>query len=97
MVIITGTKGTPLREILAKLGNKQYEYIECRCKWIDKTGSHDEFFGACEYDTKTGNLKALDGDSYSLNDLYIKWMETALDGKLILTVWEEGHMETSND
>ena len=36
----------------------------------------------------------LDGDSYSLDDLYIEWEETVEDGKLILIVWEWGELST---
>lgn len=29
----TGDKGVPLRDIIKHLGNKNYDFIECRCKW----------------------------------------------------------------
>lgn len=85
--LYTGEKGVPLKEIIEKLGNKNYSYIECRCKWVDENGQEqDDFFGACSY--KDGILAPLDGDSYSLDDLYTEWEESKDDEKLILTVWE---------
>jgi len=83
--IYTGEKGIPLREIIEKLGNKNYTQIICRCKYEDYYGEmHDEFFGGCRYEN--GELIPLDGDSYSLDDLYEEWEE---DGEY-LTVWESG-------
>lgn len=93
MIIETGNKGIPLKEIIEKLGNKSYSYIECRCKWVQDGEEFDEFFGACSYDNRTGILNPLDGDSYSLNDLYVEWEEELTkNGKLYLTVWEEGEL-----
>jgi len=91
MIIETGNKGIPLKEIIEKLGNKSYSYIEFRCKWQNGEELDDVFFGACSYDNKTGILTPLDGDSYSLNDLYIDWEEELInDGQFYLTVWEKG-------
>ena len=94
----TGNKGVPLRDIIKHLGNKNYDFIECRCKWINDNGQEqDDFFGACSY--RNGILTPLDGDSYSLEDLYIEWEEFVDieeeytdDGSLILTVWEYGEL-----
>ena len=84
MIIESGYSGTPLRDILAQLGNKPYKQIVFRCKWTENEQAFDEFTGACSYDgTK---LTSLDYDSYSLDDLYTEWQE---DGD-ILTVWEQG-------
>lgn len=92
--LYTGEKGIPLKEIIEKLGNKNYEFIECRCKWKDENGQdQDDFFGACSY--KDGVLTPLDGDLYSLDDLYIEWEEFMTNGKIALTVWEYG--ELSNE
>lgn len=94
--LYTGEKGIPLKEIIEKLGNKNYDFIECRCKWKDENGKEiDDFFGVCSY--KDGILTPLDGDSYSLDDLYIEWEEVVDtdekytdNGGLMLTVWEYG-------
>lgn len=96
--LYTGEKGIPLKEIIKKLGNKNYDFIECRCKWVNKYGQkQDDFFGACCY--KDGILTSLDGDSYSLDDLYTEWEEFVdvdekyIDnGGLVLTVWEYGEL-----
>lgn len=89
--LCTGGKGIPLRDIIKKFGNKNYDFIECRCKWTDGNGQEqDDLFGACSY--KDGVLTPLDGDSYSLDDLYIEWEESVENGKLILTVWEHGEL-----
>ena len=89
--LYTGEKGIPLKDIIKKLGNKDYKYIECRCKYISKDGQEqDDFFGACSY--MDGKLKPLDGDSYSLDDLYIDWKEYMEDGCTYLTVWEYGYL-----
>ena len=96
--LYTGEKGIPLKDIIKSLGNKNYRYIECRCKYISENGQkQDDLFGACSY--INGELKALDGDSYSLDDLYIEWEEFVDieeehtdNGSLILTVWEYGEL-----
>lgn len=89
--LYTGEKGTPLKEIIEKLGNKNYDFIECRCKWVNEYGEkQDELFGACSY--KDGILTPLDGDSYSLDDLYIEWEEHTQDECVCLTVWEYGYL-----
>lgn len=93
-ILETGTKGKKLRDIIAELGNKSYPFIECRCKWTDENGDNDEFFGGCSYDAKTGELKPLDGDTYSLDDLYEEYEEWVDDEEglltICLTVWEYG-------
>lgn len=98
MLIVTGNTGISLREIIAKLGNKSYPYIEVRCKWTKHDGTRcDEFWGSCSYNNETGELRSLDHDSYSLDDLYNEWEEWQdLDekyfdnGQICLTVWEYG-------
>lgn len=86
-----GERGISLKEIIGKLGNKNYDFIECRCKWVDKNGEEqDDFIGACSY--KGGVLTSLDGDSYSLDDLYVEWEETFSNDKVVLTVWEYGEL-----
>ena len=87
--LYTSQKGISLKEIIGKLGNKNYDFIEFRCKWVNENGEEqDVFFGACSY--KDGVLSSLDGVSYSLDDLYDKWEETSDGGQKILTVWEYG-------
>lgn len=94
----TGEKGIPLGEIIEKLGNKNYNLIICRCKWTDNKGQEqDDFFGTCYY--KDGMLIPLDGDTYSLDDLYIEWEEFFDEKKeytnkkgYVLTVWEYGEL-----
>lgn len=96
MVLETGTKGISLREIIAKLGNKTYSYIECRCKWSEEEEQIDMFFGCCSYDNKTNILTPLDGDSYSLDDLYIEWEEFDDDnGQICLIVWKNGELKSN--
>lgn len=91
-ILYVGESGTPLKEIIKSLGNKSYPYIYERCKWIDETGEEqDEYFGVCAYNAETEELIPLDGDSYSLNDLFESWEEDVdIDGDLRLTVWEKG-------
>lgn len=96
-VIETGNTGKPLKDIIAELGNKSYPFIECRCKWTENDEEHDEFFGECAYDNETKELKSLDGDNYSLEDLYEEyeeWLdedeEFSDGGQFCLTVWEHG-------
>lgn len=94
MILCAGETGTPLREIISSLGNKNYSFIRCRCKYKNTIGIMcDEFVGICSYDN--GVLTPLDGDTYSLDDLYEEWEESrTYDGtSLILTVWEYGHLE----
>ena len=96
-VLFKGETGKPLKEIIKDLGNKSYPYISCRCKWTDKDGKHDEYWGACSYNNETKMLSSLDGDSYSLDDLYNEWEEWAdeeiYNGEICLTVWEYGRVE----
>ena len=97
MILCTGEIGTPLREIISSLGNKNYPFIRRRCKYKNTIGIiYDEFLGICSYDN--GVLTSLDGDTYSLDDLYEEWMESnTYDGtSLILTVWEYGHLEETS-
>ena len=56
----------------------------------------DEFWGICSYNN--GVLTPLDGDTYSLDDLYEEWEEsyTYDETSLILTVWEYGHLEETS-
>lgn len=87
--LYTGEKGIPLKEIIGKLGNKNYDFIEFRCRWVDENGEEqDDFIGACSY--KDDVLTPLDGDSYSLYDLYDEWEETFYNDQMMLTVWEYG-------
>lgn len=93
-IIVTGESGIPLKDIIAKLGNKSYCSITCRCKWTENGEEYDELFGACSYNNKTQTLTPLDGDSYSLNDLYEEYEESYdMDGNNYLTVWESGRVE----
>ena len=94
MIINTGERGIPLKEIIKKLGNKSYSYIDCRCKWEENGYKYDEYFGSCSYDSKTEILTPLDYDSYSLDDLYEEWEEWKdNNGQINLTVWEQGYVE----
>ena len=93
--LYTGDSGTSLGEIIRQLGNKSYKKIYQRCKWKDESGKeNDDFFGICSYNSATGKLIPLDGDIYTLNDLYESW-EEGIDpeGDLTLTVWERGVLE----
>lgn len=97
-VIETGTTGRPLKDIIEELGNKSYPLIECRLKWTDENGNeNDDFWGECAYDADKKELIPLDGDSYSLEDLYEEYEEwldeeekIADGGAICLTVWEQG-------
>ena len=98
MIINTGKKGIPLKEIIKKLGNKSYYYIDCCCKWEENGYEHIEYFGSCSYDSKTETLTPLDDDSYSLDDLYEEWEEWEDNkGRTCLTVWEIGTIEEENN
>ncbi len=97
-IIVTGKTGIPLKEIIKKLGNKSYYYIDFRCKWKEYGHEYDEYFGACSYDNKTETLTPLDYDSYSLDDLYEEWEEWKDNkGQINLTVWEIGTIEEENN
>lgn len=92
MEIYSGKNYITLKDIIEKLGNKNYDFIEVRCRWTDKNGQmQDIFFGGCSY--KDGVLISLDGDTYSLNDLYDDYKEFTNDGKTCLTVWENCYMD----
>ena len=90
-IIDCGGVGTSLKKIIEELGNKNYKYICCRVKWTEKDVKYDEFFGACSY--IDGKLIPLDGDTYSLEDLYVEWEEDKdEDDNIYLTVWEQGYV-----
>ena len=102
-MIHTGFTGTSLSEIITMLGNKSYDYIEVRLLWKDADGTeYDEFIGACSYNNtiedSENKLQSLDGDNYSLNDLYIKWKEfgdsnnASGRSRIGLTVWCYGEL-----
>ena len=94
MILCKGETGTPLRDIISSLGNKNYSFIRRRCKYKNTIGIIcDEFLGICSYEN--GVLTSLDGDTYSLDDLYEEWEESnTYDGtSFSLTVWEYGHLE----
>lgn len=91
-IINTGEHGITLKEILSCYDNKNFETIECRCVWYDENDEFfDELFGFCQY--KNGELISLDGDSYSLDDLYIM-SEERENGWL--TVYEYGEYTTES-
>lgn len=97
MILNTGNKGISLREIIEQYGNPKIQTIECRCLYKDLDGNQrDDLFGFCEYEK--GKLSSLDGDTYSLDDLYIAWEideEKCNPLTLIkrhLTVWEYGEL-----
>lgn len=94
MILHTGEVGTTLSSIIKSFGDKSYKLIECRVRWADEHNTpQDDLFGYCSYDAETGDLTALDGDGYSLNDLYTYWDERKEDdGSYVLTVWEEGRL-----
>lgn len=93
--VYTGETGTPLKNIIKKLGGKNYDCIEFRIKWTDCQGKeNDDLFGYCSY--AEGELTPLDYDLYSLNDLYAEWEETIVDGRQILTMWSIGYEEAWN-
>lgn len=90
--------GIPLKDIIDKLGNKSYDYINCRCKYTERDGTiEDMFTGCCSYDSETKTLSSLDGDIYSLDDLYDEWEEWVASknehfdgGEQCLTLWTLG-------
>ena len=84
-----GKKGMPLKEIIEKLGNKNYDFIDFLRRRVDENGEEqNDYIGTCSY--KDNVLTPLYGDSYSLDDLYAEWEETFSNDKVILTVWEYG-------
>ena len=92
-IIITGEKGTPLKDIINNLGNRIYNSVIFRCKWDENGEQFDEFFGMCQYAPATG-LSPLDHDSYSLNDLFMEYEEVVNpDGSYSLIVWEYGEIK----
>ena len=94
MIINTGERWISLKDIIKKLGNKSYSFIEFRCKWKENKYDYDEFFFFFFYNNKTKILTPLDYDSYSLEDLYEEWEEWKDDnGQINLTVWEQGYVE----
>ena len=98
MIIYTGERGIPLKEIIKKLGNKSYPFIEVRCRWTENEYNYNEYIGSCSYDNKTKTLFPHDFDSYSLDDLYEEWEEWRDDNDQInLTVWKGGTIEGENN
>ena len=88
---------TTLREIV---NLKNYPLIECKSLCSDNDDKKtDEQCGYCSY--MNGQLKAIDNNVYSLDDLYVKSQEFVLQtplilgklhypaGTICLTVWSE--------
>lgn len=103
MYLITGEYGTPLKDILKIFGNVNIPIIECRTRYKDENESYcqrDDLFGFCEY--KDGKLLSLDGDTYSLENLYTEWElilnytkpEDYIDR---LIVWQSGRLTNNYD
>lgn len=87
-ILCTGDKGISLREILKnKYNDRDFETIMCRCLWELDDEERDDLIGYCSY--IDGELIPLDGDSYSLEDLYIKDEYDEEDNMLI--IWENGY------
>ena len=72
--------------------SKNYPFIEIRYRYQLEDGTKDDIFaGCCSY--VDGNLKSLDGDTYSLNTVYVDWEKWENDdGETCLTVWREMNM-----
>jgi len=95
-ILKTGGIGIPLKDIINQLGNKDYSCIMYRTLWEYEGKEQDDLFGYCKYEN--GILEPLDSDTYSLDDLYIKWEEWVDtdeefgdNGAICLTVWEQGY------
>ena len=83
------TQEKSLRDIINELGDHDYSEIIVRCAWAVATGEiYDTLSGFCSY--INGELKPLDGDAYSLDDMYERWEETIDNTQRILTVWCRG-------
>lgn len=94
MYLKTGENGIKLKSILDYYNNQDFDEIELRCKWKDLDGTdYDKLIGFCQY--KNGELISLDGDDYSLNDLYVEWRIVTFgkkNSKVGLIVWEDGYL-----
>ena len=70
------------------LGGKEYKRIEYNIEVPKIIGEGTVFFGSCSY--VDGNLKSLDGDTYSLDDEIISYREIAgshtVTGEPVLSV-----------
>lgn len=87
-ILWTGGVGRTLKDILDELENRDFENIMVRCLWKYSDGEeNDDLIGYCSY--INGRLIPQDGDSYSLDDLYVKY-EINND---MLIVWEFGELE----
>ncbi len=76
-------------EIVEKLGNKSYPYIEIRVIFIHKGKENDELYGICAYDNKTKEMTPLDQNDYSIKDHFSKWEEWQnQDDETCLTLWK---------
>lgn len=77
------------KEIIEKLENKSYPYIEIRVVYIHNGKENDEFYGICAYDSQTGIITSLDKDNYSTKDHFSKWEEWQNpDNETCLTLWK---------
>ena len=80
------------------LKGRDYKEIEYRIMLPEGLGTGDAHYGKCQY--INGELKSLDGDSYSLDDEIIRFEETGPDAEIsggaTLTVyisWDTKKME----
>lgn len=86
--------GTPLISIIEQLGNKAYEKIICRCKYIDSRGDlNDDITSSCTYDAKTGLKSTI--NKVTLEDTFNDWKESEINGAPVLTVWYNGMLMKS--
>lgn len=73
-----------LKEIIQFYGNKDYDYIEERFKWVMDNGNgiEDAFTGCFSY--KNGKIINLDGDCHYLKDTYDEYEEIE---KMVKQFW----------
>lgn len=94
MNLYTGVTGIKLKNILDYYNNVNFDEIQVRCKWKDIDGTdNDDLIGFCQY--QNGELIPLDGDNYSLDDLYVEWRILTFgkkNSKVGLIVWEDGYL-----
>ena len=89
--LLTGKEGTPVKDIIAMLGNKDYEIIDFRCQYKDRENQmQDLYYGSASYTGRHKKLKSIDGDIHKLSDKFVRWSETSSNEKNFLTVWEAG-------
>lgn len=94
---MTNEETLSLKQIIKRLGEKNYSYVEQRIKYFQNDGQQFNIFSGC-FSIIDGKINSLDGDAYSEEDIYAEWEEWIGEGgNKCLTVYRHVAIEVSKE